>query len=273
MKTVLLPTDFSTNAEVALEFAVELSLRLDADLVIFHSFHSYYAGPNVVAVPENELRNEDLNKLLAVKDLAIQKAGGRELRVVVESRPGMAADAIVDYATELGTELIVMGTQGASGLEEVLLGSVTSNVITRSRVPVLVVPKKAVWQLPTKFAFALDFEDENKFLTQQLIAFASAFEAQITCVHVYGKEEEIQTLSEEAFCMRFPKLAEYPHRDFQPEIADSVEEGLEAMVERDQPDWLAVFTHHRSFWGRLFHASLTKHLACQTKIPLLVIQE
>lgn len=273
MNTVLLPTDFSSNAAVALEYAVELSLRLNATLVIFHSFHSYYAGPNVVAVPEHEMRQEDLDKLLSLKDLALQKAGGRELSIKIESRAGMAADAIVGYADELNADLVVMGTQGATGLEEALLGSVTSNVISEIKVPTLVVPKDTQWQLPSRIAFALDFKDENRFAMQQLIKIAGLFDAQIDSVHVYGREEEVVIPTEEGFMAQFPHLGSYPRRSFIPEIADSVEEGLEAVVEREKPDILAVFTHHRTFWGKLFHPSLTKRLACHATLPLLVIQE
>lgn len=269
MKSVLLPTDFSENAGRALEFAVEMALRLDSRLIIFHSFHSFYAGPHVIPVSEKELRAEDLEKLLSVKALAENLAAGRELEIVVESRPGLAADAIVAYADELNAELIVMGTQGATGMDEVLLGSVTSHVIERANVPVLAVPKKVTWSNLEKIALGLDFSDENRLINAQLIKFAKLFDAHITCVHVYGPDENVQLPTSADLVKSYPSLMSYPKISYKAEVADTVEKGLDHFILTERPDLLAVYTHHRGFFGRIFNPSITKKLACHTDIPLL----
>lgn len=273
MKTLLHPTDFSSNADTALEFAVETAIHLNAELIIFHSYHSFYPGPNVSNLSVEKIREEDLEKLLAVKDLALQKAGGREISIRVESRPGLAADEIVAYADEIGAEFIVMGTKGASGLEEALLGSVTSNVVEKTNVPVLVVPETAEFKNFNHMAYALDLEEENRLIVSQFLKFASTFDAKITAVHVYDQDEEVNIPSMEELRDKNPELFHYGHVDFQAEIYDEVVEGLEAFMDREQPGVLAVYSRHRGWLGRLFHPSITKKLACHTKIPLLAFHE
>jgi len=139
-KKILLATDGSAHAEKALEYAQDLALRDDAQVIVVHAFepvptyHSYQKalwGDEVLArhiAAGQEMANEAAQKL--------QEAG---VDVTVEVREGPPADAILRVADVRQPDLIVMGSRGHGELASLLLGSVSHRVLAHTNVPVLVV--------------------------------------------------------------------------------------------------------------------------------------
>ena len=135
---VLLPTDGSAGMDRVIEEAVGLAERHDATLHALYvvntaSLSNLPLEASMDAVSDS-LREEGRTALAEVERLV-------DDRVPLESATveGSPAREIVDYATETGVDLIVMGTHGRSGVDRLLLGSVAERVVRRSPVPVLTV--------------------------------------------------------------------------------------------------------------------------------------
>lgn len=131
--TVLYPTDFSENSEFAFRVACALARDYKARLVLLHVIPPpmvIYAGGPVPAEtwPNVEEVTEKLRQL-----------EGRSHHVRVESQvmEGDPVDMIVRAAEETGSDVIVMGTLGRTGLGRLLLGSVAESVIRKAPCPVL----------------------------------------------------------------------------------------------------------------------------------------
>jgi nucleotide-binding universal stress UspA family protein len=133
---ILVATDFSPQAAVALEWAHELSRALQAKLVLFHVI-------DVFSLAELSCRGVGGDPLLpilhkeATAKLQEWQVSAPGAEVVV--RDGSPRPSIVDAAAELQCQLIVMGTHGRSGLAHLLLGSVAEYVVSHSKIPVLTV--------------------------------------------------------------------------------------------------------------------------------------
>lgn len=133
-RTVLVPIDASNHAQNALRFAADWANTHDADMHVMHA-------ANVPTASELALVEEysyDINELYNASEKLGQdlvKAGiakARELgvnSVTGSVSAGDPAEAIVDKATELPAELIVMGTRGMSDWKNLLLGSVSHKVL------------------------------------------------------------------------------------------------------------------------------------------------
>lgn len=139
---ILVPTDFSDGARLALTHARELALTYGARIDLFHVveevvYPSTY-GIEPVELPTGEVIENVEN---ALADLAREEIGIEH--VVVEARTGYAPAAIRSYADETDTDLIVIATHGRSGLDRLLMGSVTENIVRRAGPPVLVVKPDA----------------------------------------------------------------------------------------------------------------------------------
>src|SRR5262245_51325146 len=138
---ILVPTDFSANADAAIDYAADLAVTYRAPIVLVH----VYANP-VMAIPDGFvlMTAPDLGDLLAQLHGGLRRA---ELRARERGVPevatrlieGVAWHEIVEAARGESCDLIVMGSHGRSGLAHLLLGSVAEKVVRKAACPVLTV--------------------------------------------------------------------------------------------------------------------------------------
>jgi len=140
MKRIVCPTDFSESAERAAQEAVQLAKALGAELVLAHVATDAMLWREGVYTPDLRAVVEGQRKwaadALAARALAVG-AEGVTARAVVKD--GVAWKEIVRLAAEEHADMIVMGTQGRTGLERLLLGSVAERVLRHAPCPVLTV--------------------------------------------------------------------------------------------------------------------------------------
>lgn len=139
-KVILAPTDLSDRAEVAVDYAIELAATLGAKVHLLHVL----AVP-VVGVPElgMALTSTMIDSMVkdnqeALDQLVARKSGKCAMGQAL-LRTGDARDVINQTATELGADLIVVGTHGRRGVSRVLLGSVAESIVRTAPCPVLTV--------------------------------------------------------------------------------------------------------------------------------------
>jgi nucleotide-binding universal stress UspA family protein len=137
---ILVAVDFSENSARALEAAIDYAKKFGATIDIVHAFNIPIPAvyPYEVAVPDSlitEGRQIAKQKLAADKE-EVEKAG-----IAAETRlaEAPAAGAIVRVAEELGSDLLVMGTRGNTGLKHIVLGSVAERTLRHSPCSVLIV--------------------------------------------------------------------------------------------------------------------------------------
>ena len=140
VKTILVPTDFSSHARAALECAIGLAKTFDARIHVMHAYHLPIAltGSDQIAIPRDfwgEIRDAGARKLDKTADLVVQ-AGLPVEQHLTQAQPSAA---IVELADKIGADLIVIGTRGLSGLKHVLLGSVAERTVRHASCPVLTV--------------------------------------------------------------------------------------------------------------------------------------
>ena len=139
-KQILVPIDFSDGSSRAVTQAVELARALGASIELFHS----YQLP-VFALPDSSIALSptyvaDLTDR-AQKELNRHRDGlvSEGLSVTTKLLEGNPADAIVERATAINAQMIVLGTHGRSGFRRFLLGSTAERVVRTATVPVLTV--------------------------------------------------------------------------------------------------------------------------------------
>ena len=143
IKTILSPTDFSSDADAALEMAIEFAKVFDARLELFHAYHveipPIYAGfggdftrPEDLLGPVREGAEDALKKL-------VESVAARGVEVQGRVEMDYASRAILSEAERVDADLIVMGTRGLKGIEHLVLGSTAEKVIRLAPCPVLTV--------------------------------------------------------------------------------------------------------------------------------------
>mgnify|MGYP000908910750 FL=1 len=141
-KHILVPVDGSSNAEKAVNTAIAQAKAFGAKITLVTVIDNYpFTGVGgdfaYGQVEYLAAATANANSALEKAQATIHSQGmSCEKRVIEEH---VIHEGILDTAKELGVDLIVMGSHGRHGLEKLLLGSVTTRVLGRSPVPVLVV--------------------------------------------------------------------------------------------------------------------------------------
>ena len=140
---ILVPVDFSTHSDHALQYAATLSSKIGASVELLHVVVDPFAsgaltGETFVPVPEEALQAlvKDAEKRLAM--LKTEKfPHGSDVDTM--AMVGLPAHTIVEHAEARGFDLIVMGTHGRTGFSHLFMGSVAERVVRTSPCPVLTV--------------------------------------------------------------------------------------------------------------------------------------
>ena len=145
-KPILVPVDFSAHSESALHCAAELAETLGSPLVILHVVHDLGEAPGYYSVKG---RNKQLRRMEDVAAemldeffLKIQKTHS-DLSSLKKATTllvvGLPVNRILESAEKIDARMIVMGSQGRTGLAHALLGSKAEQVVRMAPVPVLIV--------------------------------------------------------------------------------------------------------------------------------------
>ena len=141
IKRILVPTDFSPTSEIAFHYAVDLAAREGAAIHLLHvlgdlALTAGYADALAIELPAlQENLIADAQKRL--EETVVRAATG--VMITTQVLVGQAAPVIAGAASDRGTDLIVMGTHGRSGIAHMVLGSVAERVVRTAQCPVLTV--------------------------------------------------------------------------------------------------------------------------------------
>lgn len=272
MNKILVPTDFSPHAENALNYAMDLAKKENAKLILLHAYHvNYqvsYGEPQLLSQEMETLQkaSEEGLKSLTVK---IDHAGGIPYETV--STPDLATDAILNAIEDHNIDLVVMGTKGATGLQEIILGSNTTSVIGKTSCPVLAVPEDASFREIKQITYATDYHNEDIHSLQKLLEIAKPYHAQLNLLHIYKETEEAERENMKKFMEDVNEKVDYNNMSFQIVEGDDINGKLEEYLKMNYTDLLVMSTHHHRLLDRLFGKSITRKMVHHTSVPLLVM--
>jgi nucleotide-binding universal stress UspA family protein len=278
MKKILLPTDYSEHAKRAIEFTFRLFDHLDAaaggqsEFLLLHAYPLPTAMPIFGQLPPTALIppiDEEEKRLNDNLSAWKQAYPNKLLRPVLVGGPLL--NALSTTVQEEDIQLVVMGTKGAGGVEEVLLGSNAARAAKSLDVPVLIIPEQATYVPPQRIVFATDFQRlDDLSLLSPLLRVVRAFDANILTLHVMT-EGETPSGEKERMNRRlrghFGTL-KYAHH-FLP--SDDPAEAIDSFLRQQEADWLVLVGKQRTFFESLFHRSVIRKMAFHTTIPLLVL--
>lgn len=274
MKKILVPTDFSDQARIALDFALQIAQKAGAAIKLIHVFEypvaSAYGSVEVVGI--DPMEGEDLRSKMEESKANLDKmvAEFNTDGVSIESDIKVG-NPFVNISSELKDEevdLVVMGTRGTSGMEEALIGSNTEKVVRHAKCPVISVKEETNFDDIDKIVFASNFKDDEPVLLQHLREMQALFNAKIHFVRVntlnnfepdpYAKKRIRGWLKENGF----------EGNEFRIYNDVDEEDGIMHYAEEIDADMIAMGTHGRSFLGRLFSGSLAEDMVNHARRPI-----
>lgn len=271
---ILVPTDFSKMSNTASTYAARMANKLHAEVVLIHvvfinSPPRAQADLNVKEIEDKMEDNAKQDCIQLANELKSESGAPKVSYKIIRGYP--VEDVIGNYAVHNNIDLIVMGTKGASGLTKVLIGSNAAAVVSRSSIPVIVVPEHARFNGIGKIVYASDADNTETELNT-LIKFAELFGAAIHIVHVLppASEQKIDIIKMEA---DLKEKFKYPSISIQIVLNDDILYGINEYVADEKADMIAMFTRKHSFFEKLFGKSITRQMAFHAWTPMLSIQK
>ncbi|MBE15592.1 MAG: universal stress protein [Dokdonia sp.] len=278
MKHILIPTDFSENAQKALAYAVHLMKHEVCTFYVLNTF----TPASIYATTVYDTQGAIQQGLGAVYKERSEKKLQREIDIVKEwyadkdhhfvklASYNLLLHEIKEMVDQYSIDFIVMGTQGASGLKEIFLGSQTMHTIKNAKVPVLCVPAQANCKEPKEIVFATDYNLslENKGISlvrdicqkhSSRLVFLNAY---------YGIDlDESQVETKSALDQYFKASAHL----FQQSDGMDVLEALKDFDSRHNIDLLVMIHNKHSFFENLLFTPVINTLVHHITQPFLVI--
>ena len=277
MKNILVPTDFSETAENAFRFAQDLAALNDAKVTAAHFFVPAMVGDmNYPPLPDPlaEWQGSCESRLAQfVRQNHSHPEGDvlTQTEVVQVVEPGFPSEEIVRHSATPEVDLVVMGTTGESGWLKKLFGSVSAQVAQQALCPVLLVPNETKFRGFKNVLYASNYEDADEAMLQQAANIAGLFGAHIHFLHVL--EMPSPNYSENSVKVNhfFKKIS--PAMSFQMAMvqSDTPPHAMEEYARQHKVDLVVMATRHRGFIENLLHKSMTKTMAFNTHIPLMVM--
>jgi nucleotide-binding universal stress UspA family protein len=268
MKTIIVPTDFSDNAQKALALATEIVKRSGGKLLVFNAYDLPYSQ-NVMTTSLLDIMKKNSEE--GLNDLAnTLKETGIDFQT--ESRLGNPIRSVKELVKRENADLVVLGTKGASGIEEVLIGSNAASILHAVDCPVLAVPSHGELTDVGRIVYACDLKENGEAgALEQLRKVAELFGAEIMVLHVQNPDgPELKVINRPYYEKAFHGQTVSFHIIDQ---GESIEKTILKFSEVNKVGMLCMMARNYGFLQGLFHKSMTSQVAFHTRLPFLTLHE
>ena len=273
MKKIIVPVDFSIYSENALQSAAFMAKQNNAEIVVVHMLELSHA---LINQSESASQQEMIFYLkLAERKFNdfLQKDYLSTLKVTPIIKHFKIFSELDKLAKEEKADLIIMGSKGTSGLEEMFIGSNTEKVIRYANVPVLVVKENAITKKVENVVFACDFTEEDIDPYVRAKALFKKLGCNLQLVYVNTPTSKFKNSKEIKEKMKafFKNVNEDVNSiENVKVVADySVEKGVLYFADESKADVIAVATHGRKGVSHFFEGSISEDIANHSKLPII----
>ena len=276
-KRILVPTDFSKNALNAVRYALDLYAKLNCEFYFLNVFRLDSYTTDSLLIPEAgsaeyetaKLKSEEaFVKLLDI--LKLHQDNPKHSYHTISSF-NFLSEALKKTISEKDIDLVVMGTQGASGTSGVIFASNTVNTMEKiTECPVLAVPEHLRFSVPKELVFPTNYKStfKRKELSY-LIEIAKMHSASICILHVSKKPE--LTKEQENNKQLLDDILESVAHSFHTLSEKNVAKGITTFVSSRDSDMIAFINRKHFFFGNVFSKPLVKEIGYDATVPVLAL--
>tara|TARA_R110002073_G_scaffold40547_5_gene114974 strand:+ start:81638 stop:82471 length:834 start_codon:yes stop_codon:yes gene_type:complete len=273
MTRILLPTDFSENAQNAINYATRLFKDEACHFYLLNTYtpliYSYdyqmsaggYLGDVIDVVRKNSITKlEEINKKMT--------APNHQVHII--SSFGVLTDEVDRIIDEHAIDLVIMGTKGATGVKELLFGSNTMHVIKKAKCPVMAIPDGYFFEAPKDLLFPTDYLiDYTEKHLQILKKIAAIYKSKINVLNVsYGSEHTQAEIKNKSTLEKL--LIDF--NDKYHSLKDQeIDEAINEFQKTTYIQLLVMINNKHSFFENILFKPVIKQLGFHLKTPFLII--
>jgi nucleotide-binding universal stress UspA family protein len=274
MKTILVPTDFSSVAFNAATYAIHLAQQLMVpQIVLYHAYElpmvigSEMLAPAALVEP-SQLEKDVRTNLENLKD-ALINATNTPIVIHVHAEINMLPFGISQYAQKYGISLVVMGITGGGLLEEKLIGSTSLQVAEICSIPVLIVPKYSIFKTIRKAVLCSDDQQSlhNTYIKMNKVLGKAGID--LAVVHVNSTEKDAPYVLDASL-----KVLYHVNKiDVVTLVNQSFQQAVNGYVKNTESDMLILIAKKHKWYQHWFTEGHAQQMAYHTNIPMLLINE
>ncbi len=284
---ILIPIDFSDYSVKACEFGFGLAHTLQTEVVLLHA----YFAPSFGAMPIGDVINYEIGQDEETLKFVIDKVNKemekltKEIKEKIKNgslpdvkfkhvlREGIPEEEIIRYSKKHTPLIIIMGTRGKNQKDIDLIGSVTAEIIERSRVPVLAIPENNSvdsFDHIRNIAYATNFDEKDLIAFEKLMQLMKPFRFRMHFIHFDQKENAWTEIKLSGIKEYFSKF--YPDQEIEYHIlrGNDILNVFDEFVHHNKIDVLSLTTHKRNIFTRLFNPSIARKMVFHSDTPMLV---
>lgn len=273
MKRILVPTDFSSHAESALKIAAQIAKKSNSEIFLLHMIEvpsqMNDAITGATGIPETMLFIQKAKETLQKTK---EKEFLKDIQITEQLNFERAHEGILSFSIKNKIDLIVMGSHGVSGIEEILIGSNTEKVVRLSDAPVLVIKKNTTELKAENFIFASDFSKETKKPFKKMLEFATLFDAKLHLTMICTPNSFKTTALSEKIISDF--IADFDLKNHTTHIYNDVniEKGIINFSNKIDADLIGLCTHGRTGMAHFFTGSISEDLVNHAAKPVITFK-
>ncbi len=275
IKSILVPTDFSKQAESALKVAAQIAKKNDAKIYLLHILELpmhlsdlMSTGAPAAAPEAIFFMKQTHKKFEEIMDQDYLK--GIEIIETVSFEDVM--HGIIDSSTKNNADIIVMGSHGSTGFEELFIGSNAEKIVRTSKKPVLVIKEDCELFEINDFVYATNFDDEDKPCLLAANEFAGAIDAKLHLVWINtanGFKTTYETESKMNGMISGLNINNYTLNIYN-DI--TVEKGILNFADSINAGMIGISTHGRKGIAHFINGSLGEDVVNHAKRPVLTFK-
>ncbi len=273
MKNILVATDFSKNADKALQHAILLAKAYQSKIYLIHTYLPYWMEPGVYAdaVMMQEALDEQQKSVSAKFTPSIEalEEAGIAYETILELND--VTSGIFDAIEEKQIDLLVIGRTGSGGFLDKLIGSNAAHITAKANIPVLAIPNQIEEVKIKQILYATQLEfDETEVLTQ-VFAMANKLGANVNLVKVeVAFEPDVQP--DQQFLAEIKSKFASEKFEIVMVKAGSVTDGILTLAKVQEADLIVLAAHHRNFLSQIIDPSKSKQVILRSPLPILTFQ-
>jgi len=277
MKKILLPTDFSDNAQNAIYYALNLYkdkvckfYLLNTYTPIIYSYDYRMSAGGYLGEIADVVREDSKEKLQEIEKGLKAKFKNPKHQFKTISSFSLLTDEVKDVIDKHTIDLVIMGTKGATGAKEVLFGTNTIHIIKKSKCPVLAVPDGYFFEEPKEILFPTDYNvDYSDKQIQNLKTIATIFNSKVHILNVsHGIDlSETQNTNKTTLEKLFTTIKHVSYRVNDQPIPQAINEFQKSTYVQ----LLIMINNKHSFFENLFFKPVINQIGFHLNIPFLVI--
>jgi len=274
MKNILVPTDFSDQAEKALKVAAQLARKFNGEIFLLHMLELPLQlidplGSGSRNIPEAiffmKLAHQRFSKIMKEPYLK-----GIKVHETVEFH--RAFDGIMEIGKEKKCDLIVMGSHGTSGFQEMFIGSNTEKVVRHSEIPVLVIKNEIPEFNIKNFVFATDANKNHRHILEKAMKFAKTIDAKLHLLFVNTPNDFITSEEANQRIQQFSGDTNSNNIEIHIYNDISVEKGILNFAQKLDIGLLGIGTHGRKGIAHFFNGSISEDLVNHANRPVVTFK-